>query len=83
MLVSFKVLIAIARFLLIITCSHINLYALSQLNLHLYSQINLHACKLIWLYTPVATYPLEIISASTANSQAMQWLQAFTAKEFM
>ena len=74
-LVSFKVLIAIARFLLIITCS--------QLNLHLCSQLNSHVCKLIWLYMPVATYPLEIISASTANSKAMQWLQAFAAKEFM
>ena len=62
-LVSFKVLIAIARFLLIITCS----------------QITLHACKLIWLYTPVATYPLEIINVS----KALQWLQAFVAKEFM
>ena len=77
-----KVLIAIARFLLIITCSQINLYALSQLNLHLCSQINLHAFKLLWLYTTVATYPLEIISASTANSQALQYLQAFAAKEF-
>ena len=67
MLVSFKVLIAIARFLLIITCS----------------QINLYTYKLIWLYTLVATYPLEIISTSTANSQAMQWLQAFATKEFM
>ena len=31
----------------------------------------------------VAIYPLEIMSASTVNSQAMQWLQAFTTKEFM
>ena len=31
----------------------------------------------------VATYSLEIISASTVNSQAMQWLQAFAAKEFI
>ena len=83
MLVSFKVFIAIARFLLINMCSQINLYALSQLNLHVCSQINLHVCKLICLYTLVATYPLEIISTSTANSQAMQWLQAFAAKEFM
>ena len=83
MLVSFKVLIASARFLLIITCTQINLYALSQLNLHVCNQIYLHACKLIWLYMPVATYPLEIISASTANSKAMQWLQVFAAKEFM
>ena len=37
MLVSFKVLIDIARFLLIITSSQISLYALSQLNLHVCS----------------------------------------------
>ena len=67
MLVSFKVFIAVARFLLIITCSQINLYAF----------------KLIWLYTTVATYPLKIISISTANSWALQWLQAFAGKEFM
>ena len=83
MLVSFKVLIAIARFLLIITCNQINLCLLSQLNLHLCSQITLHACILIWLYMLVATYPLEIISASTASSQALQWLQMFAAIEFM
>ena len=31
----------------------------------------------------LATYPLEIITASTVNSQAMQWLQALATKEFM
>ena len=82
MLVSFKVLIDIARFILIITCSQINLYELiiSQLNSHVCSEINLHASKLIWLYPLVATYPLEIISTSTANSQAMQCPQAFATK---
>ena len=57
MLVSFKVLIAIARFYLSsrVACSQMNLHALSQINLYPLSQINLHACKFIWLYMLVAT----------------------------